>query len=75
MGSVLGMYEGQLKTVSFLPMMNGGAYKQMPYGNLDEGKYDSYASYLQPLDLSKIYAGDAEDAEGEAYCTTDTCIV
>lgn len=74
-GSVLGMYEGQLKTVSFLPMMKGGAYKQMPYGALDEKKYHSYASYLQPLDLSAIYAGNSKDAEGEAYCTTDTCIV
>lgn len=71
LGTVLSMHEGQLKTVSFLPL--GGAYPQMPYTPITREEYEAAQDRLLPVDLSEVYAGDALDAAGEAYCTTDKC--
>jgi hypothetical protein len=72
-GSVLHMYDGQLKTVSFLPMLSD-VYPQMPYQQIDEATYTQEGvDKLFPIDLAGVYAGMAADAIGEAYCTTDAC--
>lgn len=73
-GSVLHMYDGQLKTVSFLPMGNM-VYPQMPYTQINEKEYEEATMKLFPIDLSGVYDGLAADAIGEAYCTTDACEV
>jgi ribonucleoside-triphosphate reductase len=73
-GTALHMYDGQLKTVSFLPMGNH-VYPQMPYTQITEEKYEEDRMKLFPIDLSGVYAGMASDAIGEAYCTTDACEV
>jgi len=71
-GTVLRMYDGQLKTVSFLPMGNH-VYPQMPYTQITEEEYDKYRLNLFPIDFAGVYGGLAIDAIGEAYCTTDAC--
>jgi len=73
-GSVLHMYDGQLKTISFLPMGNT-VYPQMPYTQITEQEYEDYTMKLFPIDFKGVYAGMAADAVGEAYCTTDACEV
>jgi adenosylcobalamin-dependent ribonucleoside-triphosphate reductase len=73
-GTVLHMYDGQLKTVSFLPMGNE-TYPQMPYTQITEEQYTEYSKKLFPIDLAGIYEGMGVDAVGEAYCTTDACEV
>jgi ribonucleoside-triphosphate reductase len=73
-GSVLHMYDGQLKTVSFLPSGNH-VYPQMPYTQITEEQYDEYAMRLFEIDLAGVYAGMAADAIGDSYCTTDACEV
>jgi adenosylcobalamin-dependent ribonucleoside-triphosphate reductase len=73
-GTVLHMYDGQLKTVSFLPMGNH-VYPQMPYTQITEEEYAEYAMQLFAIDFTGVYAGMAADAVGEAYCTTDSCEV
>jgi adenosylcobalamin-dependent ribonucleoside-triphosphate reductase len=73
-GTVLHMYDGQLKTVSFLPMGNH-VYPQMPYTQISEEEYAEYAMQLFAIDFTGVYAGMAADAVGEAYCTTDSCEV
>jgi adenosylcobalamin-dependent ribonucleoside-triphosphate reductase len=70
--SVLHMYDGQLKTISFLPMGNT-VYEQMPYTQITEEEYEEASMNIYPIDLSGVYAGMAFDAIGEAYCTTDAC--
>lgn len=70
---VLHMYDGQLKTVSFLP--SGDTYQQMPYTQITEEEYEQGRMTLFPIDLAGVYAGMASDAVGEAYCTTDSCEV
>ena len=71
-GTVLHMYDGQLKTVSFLPQGNF-TYPQMPYTQIGEEEYHEMAKNLFPIDFSGVYAGMAADAIGESYCTTDAC--
>jgi adenosylcobalamin-dependent ribonucleoside-triphosphate reductase len=71
-GTALHMYDGQLKTVSFLPMGNL-VYPQLPYTQITAEEYEDYQFKLFPIDFSGVYAGLAADAIGEAYCTTDAC--
>lgn len=71
-GTVLHMYDGQLKTISFLPMGNH-VYPQMPYSQISQEEYDQYALELFPIDFAGVYQGLGIDAIGEAYCTTDAC--
>ena len=72
-GTVLHMYDGQLKTVSFLPEGNF-TYPQMPYTQITEEQYREEGEMkLFPIDFSGVYAGMAADAIGESYCTTDAC--
>ena len=73
-GTALHMYDGQLKTVSFLPMDNG-SYPQMPYTDSSEEEYEEGRMTLFPIDFSGIYQGLGLDAIGESYCSTDACEV
>jgi len=74
-GTALHMYDGQLKTVSFLPSGNH-VYPQMPYTQITAEEYENEGVMkLFPIDFSGVYAGMAADAIGEAYCTTDACEV
>ena len=71
-GTVLHMYDGQLKTVSFLPQGNF-TYPQMPYTQIEQSVYEEAGKSLFPIDFTGVYAGMAADAIGESYCTTDSC--
>lgn len=72
--SVLKMHEGELKSVSFLPMGNG-SYTQMPYTEITSAAFEEYGDHLFPVDLTAIYEGLGVAAVGESYCTTDSCEV
>lgn len=73
-GTVLHLYDGQLKTISFLPMGNK-IYPQMPYTQITEEEYENYRMTLFPIDFTGVYEGMAIDAVGENYCSTDACEV
>ena len=70
--TVLHMYDGQLKTVSFLPQGNF-TYPQMPYTQITKEEYESETLNLFPIDFAGVYEGMAADAIGENYCSTDSC--
>lgn len=72
---VLSMYDDALKAVSFLPIDND-SYPQMPYQSLTEEEMDIYMSSLTllPIDWSGLYVNGTE-AEGEAGCVNDTCLI
>jgi adenosylcobalamin-dependent ribonucleoside-triphosphate reductase len=73
--SALHMYEGQLKAVSFLPMGNT-VYPQQPYTQITKEEYESYIGNIKKINWSAIYDGVGNlEAEGEAYCTTDACMI
>lgn len=71
--TVLNMYAGQLKTVSFLPIGNE-VYPQQPYTEITEEEYDAAALDLLPAPLWDLYTNwDGDDVEDASYCTTDFC--
>jgi ribonucleotide reductase alpha subunit len=70
---ILSLYEGRLKTVSFLPM-DKSVYKQMPYEEISEDQYNALCDNLFPILRDSVYA-NGEDALGEKFCTTDKCEV
>jgi adenosylcobalamin-dependent ribonucleoside-triphosphate reductase len=73
-GTVLHMFDGQLKTVSFLPMGNL-IYPQMPYTQITAEEYESYTMKLMPIDFTGVYEGLGAEAIGEKYCSTDACMI
>src|ERR1700722_421806 len=71
--SVLRAFDGQFKSVSFLPMAEG-TYDQAPYQRVPKWEWDLLRADIKPLDWDALYGNsDLPEAEGEAYCTTDTC--
>jgi ribonucleoside-triphosphate reductase len=70
--TVLHMYEGQLKTISFLPMGNT-IYPQQPYTQISKEEYEEYIGKVNLVNFDTIYINGALEAAGEAYCTTDRC--
>ena len=64
---------GQLKTMSMLPIFeSGGAYEQMPYEAIDQEVAGKLQKKAKAIDWETVY-DTALEAEGERYCTTDTC--
>lgn len=72
---VLKMYEGKLKTASFLPIGNE-VYAQQPYTSITQEEYEAYQMTLFKIDWSGIYDGiDNLEAVGEKYCANDFCAI
>jgi ribonucleoside-triphosphate reductase len=69
--NALNMFQYQLKGISFLPEIEGGAYAQMPYEAITREQYEEMASKLSPLDFSNLYS----EAFGEKYCSNDSCSI
>lgn len=70
---VLGAFDGQFKSVSFLPTTEG-VYAQAPYQKVSAEQWETMAEGLRPLNWNRLYDGtDGAEPEGELYCTTDAC--
>ena len=70
--SALDFYQFRLKAVSFLPKLNKGAYKQMPYEEITKEQYEDMRKDIKPLKFGKMFS---EEPVGEKYCDNDTCII
>lgn len=73
-GPLLRALDGKMKAVSFLPILVGGAYQQMPYEAITEMEWSAQTAEVSRFDLAKFYRS-GEDAVGERYCSNDTCEV
>lgn len=73
LGALLRAFEGQLKSIAFLPLSEAGAYRQMPYERIDDDKYEELVANVRSMDWKTLYAGAANDAEGELFCNNDSC--
>lgn len=71
-GSILRAFDGQLKSASFLPLMEGGAYKQMPYESVPNDVFGSMRKGIRKIDWNVLYDSGI-DAEGERFCSNDVC--
>ena len=66
----LNYFQYQLKGISFLPRVELGAYKQMPYEAIDQKTYNKMIKSLKRFSLGNI---KGEEAEVERFCNNDTC--
>lgn len=63
-------YQYQLKSVSFLPRLAKGAYRQMPYEAITEEEYNTISAGITQLTFDEVRG---EEAVGEKYCSNDHC--
>lgn len=66
---LLQKFSDSLKSISFLPRLEHGAYAQMPYEAIPEAEYLQRVAGLKPLDIAEL----SEDASSEKYCSRDSC--
>ena len=66
---VLEYFKYDLKSISFLPKLEMGAYAQMPYEAISKEKFEEKDALVKPIQ----YVEMSTDAEAEKFCTTDKC--
>lgn len=72
--AVLRAFDGQFKSISFLPDADD-VYPQQPYQRVSKEEWDRLRSNVRPVDWGSLYNNPDGDAEGENFCTTDVCEV
>jgi Ribonucleotide reductase alpha domain/LAGLIDADG-like domain len=73
--AVLKAFDGQLKSISFLPMAEG-TYQQAPYQRVSKETWDAMRARVKPIDWEALYDNEAlPEAAGENYCANDVCII
>jgi len=70
--TIISMYEGQLKAISFMEKRND-VYPQQPFTDITSFVYADWESKLGKIDMDVLYDQEIIDGEGEKYCTTDVC--
>jgi hypothetical protein len=75
-GPLLQAFDGKFKSISFLGMSDDSTpYAQMPYEQVSAEQFEMAWGQIGNLDWDRLYAGEALDAEGEKFCSTDRCEV
>lgn len=71
--AVLRAFDGQLKSLSMLPMAEG-TYQQAPYQRVPKETWDALRARVRPVDWDGLYRNEAlPEAEGELFCSNDVC--
>lgn len=68
-GRALELYEGRLKSVSFLPLVEHG-YAQAPYQTITADEYEKAVSTLKPIN----FKGDTHDSM-DVLCDGEACLI
>lgn len=72
-GRVMEVYEGRLKSISFLPLSDHG-YVQAPYIPCTQAEYESAVARIVPVDFSDLNrASTHESAAEERFCSGGIC--
>lgn len=71
-GPLLRAFDDRMKSVSFLPISEKGAYEQMPYEAITDEQYDEAIKDVRRFELTKFYRS-GEEARGERFCSNDQC--
>lgn len=67
--AILEYFKYDLKAISFLPKVDKGAYKQMPYEAISKEKYNTLISNITALDTSNL----KQDSKPELFCDSTSC--
>lgn len=68
---ILDFFKYDLKSISFLPKLEMGAYAQMPYEAISKEKYKQMKSKMK----GDFSIQSFEDGKGEKFCNNDTCLI
>lgn len=68
--SALDYFQYSLKSVSFLPRLEGGAFPQMPYESISQLEY---FNMIQGLSKVNFDGAREEVEESDKYCSSDRC--
>jgi ribonucleoside-triphosphate reductase (thioredoxin) len=69
--TVLDYFRYELKSISFLPKVEKGAYAQMPYEAITKEKYEALSASISNIEFIEI----AEDSIGEKFCNNESCVI
>lgn len=70
--NILNYFQYQLKGISFLPILEQGAYAQMPYETITKEKYESLMKNIKKVHFNNI---SGEEANVEKFCDGESCII
>ncbi len=71
---MLGQFAPLIKSVSLLPHSPEGAFVQMPYEGIDQGKYHELKLKIKPIDFSNYNSNEQPDnKDATLYCENDSC--
>jgi adenosylcobalamin-dependent ribonucleoside-triphosphate reductase len=68
---ILEFFKYTLKSISFLPKLESGAYAQMPYEAISHEKYKQMKNNMKTSFSLQAH----EDGKGEKFCNNDTCVM
>ena len=68
---VLAHHLPELKSVSMLPYMESGVYKNAPYEGITQAQYEAILATHKSIDMKRLQS--PEDGAIPKYCTNDTC--
>lgn len=68
---ILDLFKYKLKSMSFLPKLETGAYAQMPYEAITKEKYEEMKNKMTPIQIMNSH----EDVVAEKFCNNDICSV
>lgn len=68
---ILNYFKHDLKSISFLPKLDLGAYAQMPYEAITKERYDKLMTKIKPIK----FTGVGEDVQAERGCDGDKCVI
>ncbi|AVI50995.1 fused protease/ribonucleoside-triphosphate reductase [Pukyongia salina] len=68
---ILDFFKYKLKSISFLPKLEAGAYAQMPYEAISKAQYEEMIENLSPM----TFLNTDEDVLQEKFCTNDSCVI
>lgn len=69
--TVLEYFKYDLKSISFLPKLENGAYAQMPYEAITKERYEQLIHNIKPIALQHL----SEEATEEKFCGNDGCAI
>lgn len=68
---VLEYFKYDLKSISFLPKLESGAYAQMPYEAITKEKFLELNASIKYIQINQL----KEDSEMEKYCDNSACLI
>lgn len=68
---ILDYFKYDLKSISFLPKLELGAYAQMPYEAITKDKYNELMKGVKPI----LFKDLRQDSVSDKFCDGDKCII